>query len=101
MTPRKFVMPGITLTAYERRIGEYTAARNIPISRSKAQRLALKLHRRQARMMDADLARYITYADPVGNAVAMNVDAGRTSLRPKEKENGLEALSPKNRFEAA
>ncbi len=34
-------------------------------------------------------ARAIVYADPVGNAVAINRDAGRTSLRPSDKKHGL------------
>ncbi|GAA1363059.1 hypothetical protein GCM10009596_23560 [Arthrobacter rhombi] len=81
-------MPTITLTGYERRITEFTAERQIPMSRSKTQRLALKLHKRQARMLDEDLTRYITYSDPVGESVATNVDAGRTSLRHSNKKNG-------------
>lgn len=72
MTPRKFVMPGNSLTGYERRITEFTTRRQIPMSKSKAQRLALKLHKRQARMLDQDLERIITYSDPTGNAAVRN-----------------------------
>lgn len=53
-----------TITGYENRIREYTAARSINVSRSKVQRLALKLHKRQARMWDEDLERIFMHSDP-------------------------------------
>lgn len=66
-------MPENTRTEYERWIADYTDRRHIIMSRSKTQRLALKMHKRQVRMEDPELARYITYSDPTGNTAVNNV----------------------------
>lgn len=62
------VMP--TLRGWENKIREYADREGISIGRSKAQRIALKIHKRAARMQYVDpddLIRYVlTYSDPTG-----------------------------------
>ena len=64
----------ITLTGYEARIRNYTAEHAITVSRSKIQRLALKLHKRQARMWDEDLERIFMHADPTPAEAIRNIE---------------------------
>jgi len=63
-----------TLTGYEARIRTYTAEHAITVSRSKIQRLALKLHKRQARMWDEDLERIFMHADPTPREAIRNIE---------------------------
>lgn len=63
-----------TQTAYEKRITEYTQANLIRITRSKAQRLAMKLHKRQARMWDEDLERIFMHSDPTPKQAIRNIE---------------------------
>lgn len=62
-------MPEMTITGYEARISGYAAEHHIPLSRSKAQRLALRLCRQQIIADEEYLTlmfRRITYHDPTG-----------------------------------
>lgn len=63
-----FAMP--TLRGWENKIREYAEREGLEIGRSKAQRIALKIHKRAARMQYVDpddLIRYVlTYSDPTG-----------------------------------
>lgn len=61
-------------TAYEKRITEYAQQNLIRISRSKAQRLAMKLHKRQARMWDEDLERIFMHSDPTPKQAIRNIE---------------------------
>jgi len=68
-------MPEIsTATGYEKRITEYAAAHGHEIGRSKAQRLALKLCKRQARMTDLDLERIFCHNDPTPREAFRNIE---------------------------
>jgi hypothetical protein len=68
-------MPEIsTTTGYEKRITEYAAVHGYEIGRSKAQRLALKLCKRQARMTDLDLERIFTHSDPTPKQAFRNIE---------------------------
>lgn len=63
----------MTTTGYEKRIHEYAAENLIPISKGKAQRLALRLCKRQARMWDEDLERIFMHSDPTPRDAIRNV----------------------------
>ena len=63
-----------TLTGYEARIRNYTTEHAITVSRSKIQRLALKLYKRQARMWDEDLERIFMHADPTPAEAIRNIE---------------------------
>jgi hypothetical protein len=63
-----------TQTAYEKRITEYAQQNLIRITRSKAQRLAMKLHKRQARMWDEDLERIFMHSDPTPKQAFRNLE---------------------------
>lgn len=64
----------MTTTGYEKRITEYAAANGHEIGRSKAQRLALKLCKRQARMTDLELERILTHSDPTPKQAFRNIE---------------------------
>ncbi|WXW93174.1 hypothetical protein SEA_BRAYBEAST_38 [Arthrobacter phage BrayBeast] len=64
----------MTTTGYEKRITEYAAAHGHEIGRSKAQRLALKLCKRQARMTDLDLERIFVHSDPTPREAFRNIE---------------------------
>ena len=69
-----------TLTGYKRRIREYADAHHHHVSDSKVSRLATKLHKRQARMMDLDLERILTHSDPTPKQAFQNLkEAGWAS----------------------
>lgn len=72
-------MPEMTITGFEARISSYAAEHHIPLSRSKAQRLALRLSKRQTLEDEEYLTlmfRHITYQDPTGDEAARNIDGG-------------------------
>ena len=64
----------MTATGYEKRITEYAAANGHEIGRSKAQRLAIKLCKRQARMTDLDLERIFAHSDPTPKLAFRNIE---------------------------
>ena len=64
----------MSTTGYEKRITEYAASHGHEIGRSKAQRLALKLCKRQARMTDLDLERILTHSDPTPKQAIRNIE---------------------------
>lgn len=70
-----------TASGYKNRILEYVARRDIAMSDGKAMKLAIKLHRRQARMTDLDLARILQYSDTTGETAAKNVDTERLAAQ--------------------
>lgn len=73
-------MPEImSTTGYEKRITEYAAANGHEIGRSKAQRLALKLCKRQARMTDLELERILTHSDPTPKQAFRNIERQATA----------------------
>ena len=72
--------PFVTTTGYEKRITEYAAEHGHEISRSKVQRLANKLAKRQARMSDLDLERIFTHADPTPKQAIRNIDNSRRTV---------------------
>jgi hypothetical protein len=64
----------VTITGYENRIREFTADRFIPISDGKVKTLAHRLAKRQARMLDEDLERIFTHADPTPVEAIRNIE---------------------------
>ena len=81
--PKRICMPCadlITTTGYEKRIAEYATEHGHDISRSKVQRLANKLAKRQARMSDLDLERIFTHADPTPKQAIRNIDNSRRTV---------------------
>jgi hypothetical protein len=64
----------VTTTGYEKRISEYAIEHGHQISRSKVQRLALRLAKRQARTWDEDLERIFTHADPTPKQAIRNIE---------------------------
>lgn len=64
----------MSTTGYEKRIREYAAAHGHEIGRSKAQRLASRLCKRQARMTDLDLERILTHYDPTPKQAIRNIE---------------------------
>lgn len=67
-------MSEISLTGYKRRIREYATEHHHDIGDSKISRLASKLAKRQARMLDEDLERIFTHADPVPREAIRNIE---------------------------
>ncbi|MFH5879795.1 hypothetical protein [Arthrobacter sp. NA-172] len=65
----------MTTTGYEKRILEYAEVHGHEVGRSKAQRLASKLCKRQARMTDLDLERILTHSDPTPRQAFRNMEA--------------------------
>lgn len=70
-------MPKVTLTGWKHRITEYAAANEIPLGKSKIQRLAHRINKRFINYNDCDLAKVLQYKDPVGEEAAKNVDRER------------------------
>jgi len=64
----------MTTTGYEKCITEYASTHGHEISRSKVQRLALRLCKRQARMTDLDLERILTHSDPTPRDAIRNIE---------------------------
>lgn len=64
-----------TLTGYRRRITEYVEAHSINKTGSAISRMALKLHKRRARMRDTDLERIFMHADPTPEQAIKNLEA--------------------------
>lgn len=67
-------MPEINLTGYKRRIREYATAHSHDIGDSKISRLATKLCKRQARMLDEDLERIFMHSDPTPKKAIRNIE---------------------------
>ncbi|AJT42392.1 hypothetical protein [Psychromicrobium lacuslunae] len=70
-----------TATGYERRLLEYAAEHFLVLGRSKARRLAIKLCKRQARMMDLDLERIFAHADPTPQQAFRNIEASLNAVQ--------------------
>lgn len=64
----------MSTTGYEKRITTYAAEHGHQISRSKAQRMAHQLCKRQARMTDLDLERILTHSDPTPREAIRNIE---------------------------
>jgi hypothetical protein len=64
----------ISTTGYEKRIREYADTHGHDIGRSKVQRLALRLCKRQARMTDLDLERIFVHSDPTPKEAFRNIE---------------------------
>lgn len=67
-------MSEATLTGYKRRIRNYATEHHYEVSDSKISRLALKLAKRQARMLDEDLERILMHADPTPAEAIRNIE---------------------------
>lgn len=67
-------MPFYTTTGYEKRITAELEARGERWSRSKIQRVALKLCKEQARMESLDWERIFTYSDPTPKQALRNIE---------------------------
>lgn len=79
-------MPEImTTTGYEKRIREYAEAHGHEIGRSKAQRLASRLCKRQARMTDLDLERILTHSDPTPKQAIRNIEKEKAVTMPGDR----------------
>lgn len=67
----------ITRTGWEQRIREFADDHGIELGRSKAQRLALKIHKRAESMQHVDpddlLRAVLDYKDPTGDTAVRNV----------------------------
>ena len=64
-----------TTTGYEKRITAFVETRGQKIGRSKVQRLAMSLCKRQARMSDLDLEKILGYNDPTPKLAFKNMAA--------------------------
>lgn len=80
-----------TKTANEKLIREYAEANGHVIGKGKAQRLALKWHKRQQLIGVSDLRHFFGHSDPTAEAAVRNV---------MKQKNDPGALSPKIRTEA-
>jgi hypothetical protein len=67
-------MSEISLTGYKRRIREYADSHAQEIGDSKISRLATKLCKRQARMLDEDLERIFMHSDPTPKKAFRNIE---------------------------
>ena len=67
-------MSEMSLTGYKRRIREYATTHHEEIGDSKISRLATKLCKRQARMLDEDLERIFMHSDPVPKKAIRNIE---------------------------
>jgi len=63
-----------TATGYKHRILEYAEGHGHEISDGRAMKLAIKLHRRQARMMDLDLEQFFMHSDPTPHDAIRNIE---------------------------
>lgn len=72
-------MPSYTTTGYEKRITAELEARGEHWSRSKIQRQAVKLCKRQARMEDTDWERIFTHSDPTPRQAIRNIEDAERS----------------------
>lgn len=64
----------LTTTAYEKRIRDFAAEKGVEMSRSKAQRLALRLVKRVAAGFEVDVEQYVLdYWDETGETAVANV----------------------------
>lgn len=63
-----------TASGYKNRILEFTRERDINVSDGRAMKLAIKLHRRQARMLDEDLERVFMHSDPTPKKAIRNLE---------------------------
>lgn len=73
---------GLTLTGYKRRIREYADINGHDLGDSKISRLATKLCKRQARMLDEDLERIFMFSDPTPKKAFRNLsDSGHHLMR--------------------
>jgi len=75
----------MTTTGYEKRIREYAEAHGHLIGRSKAQRLASRLCKRQARMTDLDLERILTHSDPTPKQAIHNIEKEKAATMPGDR----------------
>lgn len=71
-------MPEATLTGWKHRITEYAAVNEIPLGKSKIQRLAHRINKRFINYNDCDLARILQHSDITGETAARNVDRRRS-----------------------
>lgn len=62
-----------TITGYQNRIIQYAQEHCIRITKGKAERLAIKLHKRGARMQDEDLERIFMHSDPTPKKAFRNL----------------------------
>lgn len=62
-----------TTTGYEKRIMAFVESRGQKVGRSKVQRLAMSLCKRQARMSDLDLEKILGYNDPTPKQAFKNM----------------------------
>lgn len=67
-------MSEISLTGYKRRIREYADTHSHDIGDSKISRLAVKLCKRQSRMLDEDLERIFMHSDPTPKKAIRNIE---------------------------
>ena len=64
----------MSTTGYEKCITAYAAEHGHEISRSKAQRMAHQLCKRQARMLNEDLERIFMHSDPTPKLAIRNIE---------------------------
>lgn len=64
----------MTVSGYEKRIAEYALEHGHAISRSKVQRLALRIWKRGERMHDETLERIFAHADPTPKEAFRNIE---------------------------
>ena len=67
-------MPKNTATMIRDHILEYAAEHGHTIGKSKATRLAIGLHKRQARMTDLELERIFMHSDPTPREAIRNIE---------------------------
>lgn len=79
-TPSNFGAPQngqpTNLIGWERRVKACVAENDLGYGKSKIQRIALKLHKRKARIDNDELRRILQHADPTADAAVRNVMAG-------------------------
>lgn len=68
-----------TASGYKHRILTYASEHGHEISGGRAMKLAIQLHRRQARMMDLDLERIFVHSDPTPREAFRNIERERAA----------------------
>lgn len=69
-----------TASGYKNRILDYAGQHGHQISGGRAMKLAIQLHKRQARMMDLDLERIFAHSDPTPKQAFRNLAAANDRL---------------------
>lgn len=87
-----------TASGYKNRILGYAAENGHDISDGRAMKLAIQLHRRQARMQDEDLERIFMHSDPTPKLAIRNLRATRRNLSTQPFPRDMGPKTPGQRI---